>query len=102
MEVKSVDFPTWLEGLALTVGVDQFHFKVDIEGAELAIMEALLSPPSNPDAPICAAEPIEMEFHKEIFQKGTEDYEKHEKFENNFATMFEAKCGRPPTLIKLS
>ncbi len=102
VDVLRVNFPEWLEGLALRAGVDQFNFKIDIEGAELDIMEALLSPPSNPEAPICAAGLIEMEFHKNIFQEGTKDYVKHEKFENDFNDMFEAKCGRPPTLKKLS
>lgn len=104
VDVQKVNFPEWLErvGLGLRFGVDQFLFKIDIEGAELGIMEALLSPPLRPEAPVCAAELIEMEFHKGIFKDGTDDYKKHEKFEEDFITMFEAKCGRLPKLKKLA
>ncbi|GFH55438.1 hypothetical protein CTEN210_11914 [Chaetoceros tenuissimus] len=102
VNVTKVNFPEWLDSLALRAGVDQFHFKIDIEGAELDIMESLLSSPSDPKAPICVAGLIEMEFHKNIFRKGTKDYEKHETFENGFNDTFKAKCKRFPTLMKLS
>jgi FkbM family methyltransferase len=104
VDVQKVNFPEWLErvGLGLRPGVDQFLFKIDIEGAEVEIMEELLSPPLRPDAPVCAAEHIEMEFHKGIFKEGTDDYKRHEKFEEDFMTMFEAKCGRLPKLRKLA
>ena len=102
VDVQEVNFPKWLDGLGLRAGVDQFIFKLDIEGAELEIMEELLSPPLLPEAPVCAAEIIEMEFHKALFEDGTEDYKKHEKFEIDFQDMFEAKCGRRANLKKLS
>ena len=71
MDVQKVNFPDWLErvGLGLRPGVDQFLFKIDFEGAELEIMEELLSPPLRHDDPICAAELIEMDSIREYSRR---------------------------------
>lgn len=62
------NFPKWLDGLNLKRGEDnEFIFKIDIEGAELDILEKMLAPNSNDN--ICLADKIEMEFHKQIFAK---------------------------------
>lgn len=121
--VKQVNFPQWLRQMKLRIGIDRFLFKIDIEGAELDIMEELLMVSSSSssnnntnnkssiiinddndyqDNSICVAELIEMEFHKNIFQKGTEDFVRHELFENTFEERFVNKCGRKPNLRKLS
>lgn len=99
--IEQLDFPKWLAENELRVGIDRFIFKIDIEGAELEIMEVLMST-DNDDSSICVAEIIEMEFHKGIFSVGTENFVKHEKFEENFFSDFEKKCGRKPNFHKLS
>jgi len=104
--VEQLDFPKWLAEQKLRIGVDSFIFKIDIEGAELEIMDVLLSTGTNAkdddDSSICVAELIEMEFHKRIFKEGSEEYAKHEKFEENFFADFEKKCGRKPNFHSLS
>jgi len=101
VDVQVVDFPSWLQSLNIRNGIDTFVFKVDIEGAELSIFEKLLSKKYKDDT-VCSTEVIEMEFHKNIFQEGTDDYTKHEQFEKNFRSMFEQKCGRKVNLKLLS
>lgn len=109
VQVQVVDFPAWLNqmGLDRRLFGDRLILKIDIEGAELAIMEELLKLPPNGkgesnSSNICASEVIEMEFHKFIFQKNTEDYKIHEAFERTFSEKWEARCGSPPNLKKLS
>ena len=98
--IQQLNFPKWLAQMKLKEG-DRFIFKVDIEGAELEIMDQMLSKEKE-DSSICMAEVIEMEFHKNIFQKGSKEFVQHEEFENNFKNRFLEKCGRQPNLVKLS
>lgn len=91
LTVDTVNFLEWHKSLQLVKG-DSVHMKMDIEGAELDIIEAFLQDDTNQ---MCYWDAFWMEYHKEIFLKGTADYEIHENFENNFPKQFEVRCGRP-------
>jgi FkbM family methyltransferase len=98
--IQQLNFPKWLAQMKINEG-DRFIFKIDIEGAELDIMDQMLSKKIK-DSSICMAEVIEMEFHKNIFEKWSKEFVQHEEFENNFENRFLEKCGRQPNLVKLS
>lgn len=107
VSIKQLNFPKWLAQMKLQTG-DRLILKVDIEGSEVDIMNKMLSTTTkeeeedDDDASICMAELIEMEFHKNIFDKQSQEYQIHEDFENNFMKRFEEKCGRKVKLKKLS
>ena len=65
---------------------------MDAEGAEKDILE-MMSRQDASDA-ICKINMMWMEYHSFIFEEGTDEYDAHVKFENEFPTMFETKCGR--------
>jgi FkbM family methyltransferase len=92
VSIQALDFPKWLEQMDIRAG-DQIILKIDIEGAEIDILDKMLSKEEK-DATICLTEVIEMEFHKRIFITGSELYLQHEEFENSFARRFEEKCFR--------
>jgi hypothetical protein len=66
--------------------------KIDAEGAEKDILEMM----SRQDASnaICKISMMWMEYHYLIFKEGTDEYDAHLKFANEFPTRFETKCGR--------
>ena len=97
--IQSLDFPKWLSSLHISRN-DTFILKIDIEGAELEILDKMLTDTS--DTNICHANLIKMEFHKEIFNKGTYMYMKHEAFEKAFPIGFKEKCGRDVNFQRLS
>lgn len=102
VSIMAINFSEWLASLQLEPG-DRFIFKIDIEGAEVEIIEHMLLNPGNIDThSICLAELIEMEFHKNMFEKGTELYIKHEAFESTFHQRFKSKCGRDINFKRLS
>lgn len=90
--VEAVDFLAWHKALNLKPG-DSVHMKIDIEGAELGIIEQFLM--HDDTNQICYWDAFWMEYHKLIFPPGTADYIEHEKFENEFPARFQQKCGRP-------
>ena len=65
---------------------------MDIEGTEKDILE-MMSRQDASDA-ICKISMMWMEYHSFIFEEGTDEYDAHLKFANEFPTMFETKCGR--------
>jgi FkbM family methyltransferase len=89
--VNTVDFLAWHQALNLQEG-DTVHIKIDIEGAEVDILEVFLADPTNQ---MCYWHKFWNEYHKNIFPEGSPDYLVHEAFENSFPSRFEAKCGRP-------
>jgi FkbM family methyltransferase len=90
--VPTLDFLQWHKELNLQLG-DVVHMKIDIEGAELDIIENFLS---NDDTnQICYWDIFWIEYHKTIFEIGTNEYNQHEIFEKNFPNRYLAKCGRP-------
>lgn len=89
--VPAIDFLEWHKSLQLQPD-DIVHIKMDIEGAELDILETFLE--KDPTNQICYWELFWNEYHKEIFQRNTPEYIQHEKFENTFPQRFEQKCNR--------
>jgi FkbM family methyltransferase len=89
--VATIDFLAWHKALNLQPN-DIVHMKMDIEGAELGIVQAFLADDTNQ---ICYWQAFWNEYHKEIFEQGTADYLAHEKFERDFPQQFAQKCGRP-------
>ena len=70
---------------------DQVIVKMDIEGAELEILQAMLR--TGQDV-LCSMNTLIIEWHKEIFEKGTEMYKMHDEFENGFPTEYNLICGK--------
>jgi FkbM family methyltransferase len=89
--VPAADFFKWHTELGLQPG-DSVHMKLDIEGAELGILEKFLADETNQ---ICYWDVFWIEYHKEIFQPGTPEYAQHDELEKTFPKRFEEKCGRP-------
>lgn len=89
--IAAVDFPAWLTSLRLRPG-DRFILKLDIEGAELEILERMLA--AVADNSLCLTEHIAIEFHKQIFKEGTALYARHKAFQDAFRARFKGKCGR--------
>jgi FkbM family methyltransferase len=89
--VPTVNFLQWHKELNLQPG-DSVHMKLDIEGAELDIIEAFLN---DDTSQICYWDVFWIEYHKTIFSPGTPEYAQHETFETTFPTRFQEKCGRP-------
>ena len=88
--VPTADFLVWHKSLNLQPD-SIVHMKIDIEGAELGILEKFLDEDTNQ---ICYWQSFWYEYHKDIFEQGTEEYLLHEKFEQEFPGRFEEKCGR--------
>ena len=91
--VPTLNFLDWHKLLRLQKG-DIVHIKMDIEGAEVDILETFLHP-SETTNQLCYWELFWNEYHKNIFVKDTPEYKQHEQFELTFPQRFEAKCGRP-------
>ena len=91
--VPTLNFLDWHKSLNLQDG-DIVHIKMDIEGAEVDILETFLNPAETTNQ-ICYWELFWNEYHKTIFDIGTPDYVRHEQFEMTFPRRFEEKCGRP-------
>jgi FkbM family methyltransferase len=91
ISVESINFLEWHKAMNLQPD-DRVHIKMDIEGAEVDILEQFLNDTTNQ---ICYWELFWNEYHKEIFKPDTEEYKKHEAFENTFPERFQEKCGRP-------
>jgi FkbM family methyltransferase len=89
--VETVDFLEWHKGLELREG-DVVHMKMDIEGPEKEIIEKFLN--DDPTNQICFWHVFWIEYHAEIFEAGTPEYEAHKKFERELPGKFEQKCGR--------
>lgn len=79
---------------------DTFVLKIDIEGAELDILDEMLTDESN--RILCYTDLIKMEYHKEIFDEGTYLYMKHEALEKAFPISFKEKCGKDLKFKRLS
>jgi FkbM family methyltransferase len=86
IKVETIDFLRWFQQLQLQTH-DIVHIKVDIEGAEMDIIEHFLN--DDDTNQICFWSQFWTEYHKTIFPKGSDEYEK------TFPLRFEEKCGRP-------
>ena len=96
--VKVMSIPDWLKNLQLT-DEDTFIFKIDIEGAEYAILDALLS--DEDDNSLCLVDLFKIEFHpKQVRKIGALD-NKYETFGDDFPRMFKEKCGRDAEVEQL-
>lgn len=87
--VVTRNFLEWHKELNLQLG-DSVHIKIDIEGAELDIIEDFLD--NDPTNQICYWDIFWIEYHKNIFPKNTSEYKRHEIFENELPARFAAKC----------
>lgn len=89
--VDTLDFLEWHRSLGLQKG-DIVHMKMDIEGPEMDIIDRFMN--HDPTNQICFWHVFWIEYHAEIFEKGTPAYEAHTKFERELPSQFEKKCGR--------
>jgi FkbM family methyltransferase len=92
IKVETIDFLRWFKNLQLQAH-DIVHIKMDIEGAELDIIEQFLQ--DDDTNQICFWSQFWTEYHKTIFPIGSIEYERHAQFEKTFPLRFEEKCGRP-------
>lgn len=99
VSIAAINFPEWLASLRLRPG-DTFILKIDIEGAELEILEHMLE--DENDVNLCLTDKIAMEFHKGIFQPATALYARHEAFESTFKARYKSKCGHDINFQRLS
>ena len=96
--VKVLSIPDWLKNLQLT-DEDTFIFKIDIEGAEYAILDALLS--DDDDNILCLVDLFKMEFHPKQVRKIAALDDKYETFGDDFPRLFKEKCGRDAKIYEL-
>jgi FkbM family methyltransferase len=92
LTVPSIHFLEWHKALQLQAN-DIVHMKMDIEGAEMDILNEFLD--RDETNQICYWELFWNEYHKTIFQPDTTEFKQHEQFENTFPERFQQKCGRP-------
>lgn len=98
--VESVNFVKWFDDLVQNRiaeddgNNDEFKLalKIDAEGAEKEILERMTHKDASDS--ICKVNMLWMEYHYTIFHEGTDEYNAHLKFKNEFPDSFETKCGR--------
>ncbi|KAL7564240.1 hypothetical protein ACA910_012267 [Epithemia clementina (nom. ined.)] len=90
--VPVVDFAKWLKNLGLQQeNGDRLLLKIDVEGAELEILDRLLSDEFDD---ICLAEKINIEWHEGLFPKRSPLHVKHQEFKKSFTVRLQKKCNR--------
>ena len=98
--VEAVNFIKWFDDL-LTKNREKSNggwvqtkviLKMDVEGAEKEILTMMTRQDASDS--ICKVNMLFMEYHFRIFREGTDEYNEHVEFKNNFPTMFNTKCGR--------
>ena len=92
VNIKVVNFPEWLKQLKITEE-DSFILKVDIEGSEFEILDAMLN--DENDNNLCMMDVLKVEFHPKLITKyHTEGLdEKFATFEEDFPELYKEKCG---------
>lgn len=87
--VPAIDFARWLSELKLQPE-DRVLLKIDIEGAEVEVLERLMA--HNNGADLCRVERLLVEWHAFIFTDDPELRAKHEEFRTNFPSRFRELC----------
>jgi FkbM family methyltransferase len=96
VEVPAQDFAVWLRNLKLNDN-DRLVLKIDIEGAEVDLLERMLSADFTD---ICRADKLFIEWHTHIFPLLSAVRSRHRRFRKDFSRRFAAKCGARPDLTK--
>jgi len=89
VRVQAFDFGKWLHDLDLR-DEDRLLLKIDIEGAELDVLEHMISSYSQD---LCRVEQLMVEWHAFVFSD-PELKRKHQEFRNSFPERFKLVCGK--------
>ena len=91
--VPALDFGRWLQELKIG-DRDRLLIKIDIEGAEVELLQHVLS---NYSSDFCRVESLLVEWHAFIFDDPVLK-QKHNAFRQAFPEQFKAACGREAPL----
>jgi FkbM family methyltransferase len=95
INVPAYDFGRWLSALNVR-GHDRLVIKIDIEGAEVDLLEHLLT---RYPQDFCNVESLMIEWHAFLFDDA-QLRQKHEHFKATFPDKFQRACGKPPNLAR--
>ena len=92
--VDAVDFNAWLHRTLRELRpLDRVVLKIDIEGAEVPLLQHMLNDPAGRMAPLCAVDVFFVEWHHKMMTDASKRKEATE-FQDRVSKLVTAKCGK--------